>query len=167
MSTTKAAGIGKSLRDNKKISFDVSVQTPIANKPFDPIASECAIIEAFSTWCGPCIRLIPVLMKHALHYKNIPILQISPEEPEKLKKFFGGVKVPNSVSAIPRELWDSFSDWFSIQGIPHLVVLHKGVAVFSGHPMDPELEPLLKKLNAQLEAEKKEKETTATIETAE
>ena len=57
MSKATPPGVGKNLRGNEKVNFDTSVQTPIVNQPFDPINAECAILECFSTWCGPCIRV--------------------------------------------------------------------------------------------------------------
>lgn len=153
----QAQGVGKSLRDQTKVDFDVKHQTAIVNTPFNPINEECAIIELFGTFCGPCIRLIPTLMQHALKYKNIPILQISAEDLPKLKKFYTGVKTPYSVSKVTPELWEDFSNFFNVRGIPHLVLLRKGVVMFSGHPMDPALEPLMKKLNQEVEEEKKAK----------
>lgn len=157
-------GLGVNLRvavkkdGSKLLDGSLANQTAVVNVPFDPVEDhDCVGLELFGTWCQPCIRFIPTLMKLSLTYKNIKILQIAQESPDKLKQFFKGVKVPYPVSAVTPEFWEELSNIIQLRGIPHFVLIRDGVIIFSGHPMEPTLEPLLKKVNAELEQIKKDK----------
>ena len=103
-------------------------------------------------------------MQHAIKYKNIRILQISPESADKLKTFYKGVKALFSVSAVTQDLWEDISNVVNLRGIPHIILLRNGIPVFSGHPMEPELEPMMKKINAEIEEAKKAKAAEAAAE---
>jgi len=150
------AGVGKNLRGHAVVSLSVENQIKVVGELFDPVEEPCAIVEVFGTWCPPCRAYIPTLMKHTLEFKNIKFLQVSNDDPKKLQDFYKGVKVPFVVSHLPAQVYEDFSNFFSIRGIPHVVILRNGVAAYSGHPMTEEFEKMLKKFNTEIENEKKE-----------
>ena len=137
------------------INVPVDQQQSVIGTPFDPVQLETGVIELFATWCPPCRAIIPHLAALQSENPHVKILQISNEPQSKLAHFYKPAvdKITFAVSSVPAEIWESISDALGIRGIPHAIILHKGVVVYSGHPGVPEFATKVQELNKLMEAE--------------
>jgi peroxiredoxin len=65
------------------------------------------LINTWQTWCGACLGEMPDLAKlyNKLRPKGFALLSISPEDPEKLAKFFRGTEVAGIRINMPRDAY--------------------------------------------------------------
>ncbi|HUN80107.1 MAG TPA: TlpA disulfide reductase family protein [Phycisphaerae bacterium] len=107
------------------------------------------LVEFWATWCGPCRASIPHLAE--LHKKQakdgLVIIGMSNEDADVIDKFMKKPKAPEMPYHVGADDDNATSEaWMAdIQGIPHAFLVDKtNTVVWSGHPLDPQLEPTLK-----------------------
>jgi thiol-disulfide isomerase/thioredoxin len=137
------------------------------------------ILDFWATWCGPCVRAMPIIEKVAQNYKDKGVLLFAvnvQEEPDAIKKFLEETELKVDV-ALDKE--GTVSQAYKAEGIPQTVIVGKDGSVqvvrvgFSANleeELTKDLEGLLagKNLAAQtLQAakEKKEKKGAAAART--
>lgn len=123
------------------------------------------MVEVWATWCAPCRYSIPYLTKLQEKYGDdgLVILSISTEEREVVDPFVAklGDEMGYTV-AVDRygSFFSGYLEPFRIVGIPQVFIVNKsGRIIWTGHPMDPIIEPLLDKLLEDKHAKKKKTRT--------
>lgn len=76
------------------------------------------VLNTWATWCGPCRREMPLLLKEAARRKNVQFVFVNMGEgPEAIRIFLDEVKlkqIPNSLLDKKTEL----SEVLNVQGLP-------------------------------------------------
>lgn len=125
------------------------------------------ILDFWATWCGPCVREMPLVAEIADRYraKGVRLYAINQrEDPETIRKFLQSQKL-NVTVALDSE--GAAGDSYGVQGIPTLVLVDKKGIVQSVHVgfspritsvLEQELDALLagKDLGAEPPAEAKD-----------
>ena len=107
------------------------------------------MVEMFATWCPPCRRALPHVAQMREKYPNVFIVSVSNEDAdpvEKLMEKFAPMKLLNIALDVNGEV-AKLSEVNKANGIPHAFVIKDDIIVWQGHPMDPECEAALSKLN--------------------
>ncbi len=111
-------------------------------------------IDAWATWCGPCIREIPAMkeVEKKYHGKNIEFVSISIDEKkdyEKWKKFVKD-KEMGGIQLYADNAWNSdFMVAYGVKSIPRFILIGPDGKVISAdapRPSSPELVSQLDKL---------------------
>ncbi len=111
-------------------------------------------IDAWATWCGPCIREIPAMkeVEKKYHGKNIEFVSISIDEKkdhEKWKKFVTD-KSMGGVQLFADNAWNSaFMEAYGVKSIPRFILIGPDGNIISAdapRPSSPELVAQLDKL---------------------
>jgi len=108
------------------------------------------VVEFWATWCPPCRASIPHLSRLQKKHKEVVIVGISNEPPEKVKSFLKKMgDQMNYVVAVdksPSKTTNTYLQPFGVKGIPHaFVVDKKGRIAWHGHPM-ANLDQVLEKI---------------------
>jgi thiol-disulfide isomerase/thioredoxin len=137
--------------DLSHLSLPAKVQLSVNGTPFDPFKEDYVAIEFFATWCGPCVSSFPHLAKIQNKYPSIPLIQFSSEPPETVSRFLNTIKfkVPWVISCLEYEDWTTLSEAVSLMTIPRVVVLRKGIVVFSGNPNSSKYEHTMRQLQEE------------------
>ena len=118
----------------------------------DPITlkdlkGKIVVLEFWATWCPPCRKSIPHLIKLYEKYKDkgVVMVSITSESKSKVKSF-----VKKNRMEYPVGTGGTTSRIYGVRGIPHAFIINdKGIIVWEGHPMaglDKALEKEVKKL---------------------
>ena len=114
--------------------------------------TDVVMLDFWATWCGPCVRELPILAEVAAAYKDkgVTFCAINQQEkPEEIHKFLEDKKLTMTV-ALDSE--GKVGNAYHVEGIPTLVLIDKRGVVQSVHiGYNPSIkETLHKELDALL-----------------
>jgi thiol-disulfide isomerase/thioredoxin len=103
---------------------------------------QVVFIEFWGTWCGPCIRSMPVIQRHWESHRDNPRFRMlavntgsrgdSPEAVGRWRQANGGFTFP-----VYHDTDQALSRRYEVTGIPRTVILDgNGQVAFSGHPLE-------------------------------
>jgi thiol-disulfide isomerase/thioredoxin len=95
------------------------------------------LIDAWATWCGPCIETMPLIQETYNEFKDkgLVVMAITSETAPEVNRFLK--KNPKYSYPIYLDLDGSFAEAFQITGIPASFVIDKqGNIVFKDHPAE-------------------------------
>jgi len=121
--------------------------TYVQGSPVDVTGDKPVVLELWSSWCGPCVAVIPHVNELSKRYPNISFVGVNTSEDERIvKKFIErmGDKMTYNVAVDTEGVMDYYMSSLNIRGIPHALVFNKGKIIFSGHPAEPGFEAALK-----------------------
>lgn len=103
---------------------------------------QVVFIEFWGTWCGPCIRSMPVIQRHWETHRDNPRFRMlavntgsrgdSPEAVGRWRQVNAGFTFP-----VYHDTDQALSRKYEVTGIPRTVILDRsGQVAFSGHPLE-------------------------------
>ncbi|HUR53407.1 MAG TPA: thioredoxin-like domain-containing protein [Gemmataceae bacterium] len=110
------------------------------------------LIDCWATWCPPCVSSFPKLVEKHQKYgsKGLAVVSVSLDRSSDAGKVLAFLQKQNATFTnlhltVDAAAQKGLTDKFAYEGgIPHAVLFDKsGKRVWSGHPMDPELAPLI------------------------
>jgi thiol-disulfide isomerase/thioredoxin len=111
---------------------------------------EVVILDFWATWCGPCVRALPILAEVAEAYrgKGVMFYAVNQQEfPDQVKSFLDGKKL---TFAVPMDRSAGVAAKYGVDGIPQTVVIDKQGVVRAVHVgFSPDLK---KRLTSELDA---------------
>ena len=129
-----APGLKANLLDGKE--FDLSKQK-----------GKVVVLDFWATWCGPCVRALPALMKATSSFPENKVVFVAVNQGEKTKQIKKFLKQKNweslSVALDPQR---KAGDDFQVEGIPQTVIIDKKGKVRHVHAgFSPDIGSRLKK----------------------
>jgi len=146
--TAHARMIGKESPDFDLLKID---GTPCQLKDY---RGKVVIIDFWASWCGPCIRSMPLLLEVSREYHDlgVELILINVEESEeRIRKFLERVEVTPTVAM---DTDGSVSKQYAVSGIPQTVIVDRdgGIAnilVGAGEESEVKLRKTLDELTAR------------------
>lgn len=117
--TAHARMIGKESPDFDLLKID---GTPCQLKDY---RGKVVIIDFWASWCGPCIRSMPMLLEVSREYHDlgVELILINVEEPEdRIRKFLERIEVTPTVAM---DSDGSVSKQYAVSGIPQTVIVDR------------------------------------------
>jgi thiol-disulfide isomerase/thioredoxin len=130
----------------KAVRFD-GVEKAIADAK-----GKVVLVDCWATWCGPCVASFPKLVEKHQQYgsQGLAVMSLSLDRPADAGKVLPFLQNHNATftnlhltmdQAAQKGLQEKFA---YKNAIPHAVLFDKtGKRVWSGHPMDPKLTPMI------------------------
>jgi thiol-disulfide isomerase/thioredoxin len=104
------------------------------------------VLEFWATWCPPCVRSIPHLNELYIKYKNcVNFVGITSGDNDQLVAFIN-LKSDNMTYPVANDPDNIVHDRLNISGIPQMFILHGHNIIWSGHPLDKQVEVELNKI---------------------
>ena len=153
------------------------------------------VVEIWSTWCAPCLKVMPNLARLQRKYadKDVRIFSVSDEEPDEINEFLNkefpeelldileadvrpstfreAYQSFSVVSDTTKTTWERYMDGLGQSGFPHCVIVGRtGLIEWMGHTMEV-AEPLQKVVDETWDREilknefKSKRDLEANIET--
>ncbi|MEJ8840945.1 DUF547 domain-containing protein [Lacibacter sp. H375] len=108
---------------NFPINKTLNKEKPATN--FNSLQNELTIVDFFGTWCVPCIKAIPQLVKIQEKFKDkLTVILVSNEEEARLQKFLAARK--NFAFPIVSDADNSITNLFQPPAYPYTVILKDG-----------------------------------------
>lgn len=102
------------------------------------------LLDFWATWCSPCVKGIPKLIKLNNKYKDrgMELIALSQDKSSDVVRQFVADKNINYHVAID----NGTADWYEVKGYPTMVVVDAaGKIAWRGYPWQPGLENAIKK----------------------
>jgi len=127
---------------------EIKVQGWINSNPLTlhALRGKLVVLEFWATWCPPCRRSIPHLIRLYKKMKDKPLafLSLTSEPKSRILQF--NRKNPDLKMPYPVGYGSRSSSRFEVQGIPHAFVIDKnGKLIWRGHPMSPGFEKAIQR----------------------
>lgn len=150
-------------QDRVRVPMDVKVFTSDGDKSVtfaELVKDQKALyIQVWSSWCGPCIKLLPELTARgkSLPPQGVAVVgmnsEMNDEYPGGSKRKAEKIRQDHSMQlpwlVEPEE--EPFRKLLEIDSVPRaILVAPDGKVLFNGHPLDVELTEALKKLDVEL-----------------
>ena len=138
---------------NIKVPMDQEIETSSGEKTSlaELVKGKKAILLDFwATWCGPCMAMMPELIKKAetLNPQGIVVAGMNTENKAKAEKIRTSKSISFTWLVEPNRV---FSKLLSINSIPRMVLISpEGKVLFNGHPNDAALKTAISKIGAKL-----------------
>ncbi len=108
---------------NFPINKILNQEKPATN--FNSLQNELTIVDFFGTWCVPCIKAIPQLVKMQEKFKDkLTVILVSNEEEARLQKFLAARK--DFAFPIVSDADNSITNLFQPPAYPYTVILKDG-----------------------------------------
>ena len=119
------------------------------------------VVEFWATWCPPCRKAIPHIVKlyNENKDKGLVVIGLTSEKEKKIKKFIKEMKMKYIVGAESQT-----GGAYNVRGIPHAFVIVDGIVVWEGHPaggLDEAVEKALAERAKKMQPKKEEKKKLA------
>ncbi|HJN07762.1 MAG TPA: DUF2092 domain-containing protein [Pirellulaceae bacterium] len=168
-------GIAESMGGQEAISPLVGKPTPdiastmLDGSPFnlqERYAENILMVDFWATWCGPCVKELPILMKVAEQYadRGVALYAINQgEDVETIQRFLDQQKWKLNVVLDQK---GAVGSAYAVEGIPQLVIIDKAGTVQSVHVgYSPGIEKTLRsELDALLEGKNLAAEAATKLE---
>jgi thiol-disulfide isomerase/thioredoxin len=108
------------------------------------LKGKVVVIEFWATWCPICKKSLPHLKELYAKYKskNFVFMAITDEPAETVEPFIKEMEMPYPIGG-----GSNSGNDYGVAGIPHALIIEPGrEIVWTGHPMDPEFDKILKSL---------------------
>lgn len=105
-------------------NFDAAVilNSTVKAGSFNDLKKEITIIDFFGTWCGPCIKALPILDRIQKEYSShVAVVLLSVEKEAQLKKFIASRK--DFAFPVIADAGNSISNLFQPPSYPYTVVV--------------------------------------------
>ncbi|HYE33768.1 MAG TPA: DUF2092 domain-containing protein [Methylomirabilota bacterium] len=107
---------------------------------------DVVILDFWATWCGPCVRAMPIISEVVSSYKDKGVVLYAvnvQEQPKAITEFLEKRKL-NVTVALDKD--GAVSERYGVEGIPQTVIIDKEGVIRSVHVgFSPELKDILKK----------------------
>ncbi len=115
----------------------------------DSFKGKIVFIDVWATWCYPCVKEIPYLIKLQEKYKGKNIVFISICKDDKKEKWLTMLKEKNmdGIQLFAESNNEQFFEDYSINGIPHFIILDKQGDIFDAKAKRPSDEKLINELD--------------------
>jgi thiol-disulfide isomerase/thioredoxin len=91
------------------------------------------ILDFWATWCGPCVRAMPIITSVANRYKDQGVVLYAinvQESPEQISAF---LKQHNLDVSVPMDVSGAAAERYAVRGIPQTVLIGKDGTVQAVH----------------------------------
>jgi thiol-disulfide isomerase/thioredoxin len=128
------------------MAFDFEAKrTDDSHFQFSDLRGKLVLIDAWASWCGPCIQHRPKILEIASNYSNDPriaVVMVSVDsELDKWKRFVSNTN-PNGFGFevnIPDGMNDTFGDKYLVKAIPKYFLIDSEGIILSSDLPEPSL----------------------------
>jgi thiol-disulfide isomerase/thioredoxin len=111
------------------LTFTNVLNAPYSSASFNQVKGKLTFLDFFGTWCVPCVRGLPTLMKLQEKNKGIKVVLISTEEEKALRSFLA--KRPNLPFPVVVDERETITAMFLPPSLPYTVVVDEAGKVLS------------------------------------
>ena len=110
-----------------------------------------ALLEFWASWCGPCIALMPELVRKAEKFQPQGLLVVGLNTESKAIAEEFRIQQEIEFPWLVEPQGNPLQRLLPVDSLPHAVLVNpEGQVLFNGHPMDPTLKKVLVQLNLNL-----------------
>ena len=148
----RAEAIGAKLYDTRAGGKAADFTYPDVNGKMVSLSDfkgKVVLVDVWATWCGPCKREIPHLIKleKEMEGKDLVVLGVSVDEAKNKQKWLDFIKEKGLGGVqVFANGWSKIAKDYKITGIPRFMVFDKKgnvVSVDAPRPSNPELKKLI------------------------
>ena len=148
----RAEAVGAKLYDTRSGSVAADFTYPDVNGKMVSLSDfkgKVVLVDVWATWCGPCKREIPHLVKleKEMHGSDFVVIGVSVDEAKDKQKWLDFVKEKGMGGVqLLASGWSKITKDYKINGIPRFMLFDKKgnvVSVDAPRPSNPELKKLI------------------------